>query len=90
MRGRRRSASCWRRGRRLQRRGRRGRERKTGWAARDAGSETSPSATAPEGRGYLCRHGDDWEGGALRPEWTENVQKNRLQERLQNIISCKI
>lgn len=88
--GRRRSASYWWRGRRLPRRRRRGRERRTGWAERDAGNETFPLATAPEGRGSLCRQGDGWGGGALQLEWRENVQRNRLQEHFKKLLVYKV
>lgn len=73
----RRSASCRKRGRSLRRRGRRGKERRKGWGETGAEIETSPSGTAPGGRGCLRRHGDGWEDGALQDEWKENVPRRR-------------
>lgn len=78
--GQRKSASYWWRGMKLMRRGRRGTERRTGWAERVAGNEMFPLTTEPEGWGSLCHQGDGLEGGARRPEWTEIVQKNHLRK----------
>lgn len=77
--GQRRSASCWWKGRRLQRRARKPRERGLSLEGRDAEHDLSPLATAPEGRDYLHRQGDGLVGGGQRREWRENVQRNHLQ-----------
>lgn len=77
--GLRRSASCWWREKRLQRRERRERGRRTGWGERDAECDSSPSVITPEGRGSLRHHGDGWVVEALQLEWWGSDQRNHLR-----------